>query len=337
MNNLTNNRYAASLIVVAVAIIVWGIAGFIDRPGFGWGGYVYSPDYIVEGVEPGGAADKAGLEDGDRVISVQGIAVEDLPLYSRWPRSLAPGPGQSLRILVERNGERVSIDVVYAARNLNMLALGAAVIGLSFMIFGLWAFFTVHTSHALSLAHIGLAAAMATMGSMGPYLGTREGVASHIGAASMVLWSMLMLRFFLAFPKMKQPEKSRRFIRIIYGLWILFIACLVLELITHPIMYHTFDALGFLLILVYCILALVALTHSTVKMSPQERRNSGTIVIITGILVAFIPTLVGALAFVLRLNLPGSNYFPLMLAVFPLSMALAVKKHVRLFYNNLNP
>ncbi len=32
----------------------------------------------------------AGLRLGDRVVSVEGPAVEDLPLYSRWPAQPRP-------------------------------------------------------------------------------------------------------------------------------------------------------------------------------------------------------------------------------------------------------
>jgi hypothetical protein len=41
-----------------------GIAGFFDELQMGRGGFVYSPDYIVEGVERGGAAEQAGMQAG---------------------------------------------------------------------------------------------------------------------------------------------------------------------------------------------------------------------------------------------------------------------------------
>jgi len=47
------------------------------------------------------------------VVSVEGTPVEELGMESRWPRRLAPRIGQSLRFVVDRNGETVPIDVVY--------------------------------------------------------------------------------------------------------------------------------------------------------------------------------------------------------------------------------
>jgi hypothetical protein len=142
----------------------------------------------------------------------------------------------------------------------------------------------------------------------------------------MVLWSLLMLRFFLAFPRPKRLSKGRIASWVIHAPWVLLLACLVLELIVHPTLYHTFGPVGSLLMLAYCILALVALTHTVVKTAGRELWESGVGLILVGILVGAAPTLLGALAFAFRLNLPGSDFYPLMLAALPLAMALAVRK-----------
>ncbi|HSG81714.1 MAG TPA: PDZ domain-containing protein, partial [Gemmatimonadota bacterium] len=144
------DRAGMLALAAAAALIVWGIVGFFDRMGQGWGGYTYSPDYVVNYVQPDGPGEEAGMEMGDRVISVEGMPVEELPLYSRWPRSLAPKVGESRRLTVERDGEMLALDVVYgdnASRTMS-LRLGAALVGLCFMAFGLWAFLTVSTPPA---------------------------------------------------------------------------------------------------------------------------------------------------------------------------------------------
>lgn len=328
MDSLTTDRRRVLLLVVAVAITVWGTVGFFQRLPMGRGGYTYSPEYIVNYVERGGPADEAGLEVGDRVISVEGIPVEELPLYSRWPNSLTPRAGESRRLVVEREGQTLPFDVVYGAtpRSVVNLRLGGALIGLSFMVFGLWPFFTVQTSHALALAHIGLTAGVATFG-VGPYLGTWDGLASHIQFAASLLLTALLLRFFLSFPQPKRVGASRLATRIIYGVWVLFLACLVLELIFHPLLYHTFGPVGSLLMLGYCILALVAVTHTVVTTPRSELWECGMGLILVGLLVAILPNL---LAFFFAFRLPGSGYFPLLLAAIPITMALAVRKQARL-------
>lgn len=329
MKCATSTRHRALILVVAAALLLWGVLGVIDRRDAGWGGYVYSPDgYIVEGVEPDGAAEAAGLREGDRVVSVAGIPVEELPLYSRWPRDIAPRGGETLRLEVEREGEQLAVDVVYATRGLNQLALGAGLIGLSFTLFGLWAMLTVNSIHATRLAHLGLAAGVALIGAGGPYLGTFDGVATHIQFASELLWSILMLRFFLLFPTVQKLGDSRIVTGILYATLIAFVACLVLELIFHPVLYHTFGVWGALLMLLYCLLAFVAAIWSLIRTPRRQWRDSGLSWIGLGLLVAFVPTAVGAIdwALIWQFDLPGSSYYPLMLATLPLAMALAVRR-----------
>jgi membrane-associated protease RseP (regulator of RpoE activity) len=319
------------LLAAALAMTAGGIAGFFDELQMGRGGFVYSPDYIVEGVERGGAAEQAGMQAGDRVISVDGIAVEELPLYSRWPRWLTPGVGESLRIEVERDSETVDFEVVYGAtpRGVVHLRIGGGVVALSFLWFGIWALFAVRTSYARGLAYIGLAAGLAALSV--PHLGTWSGVKSHVQFASMFLLTVLLLRFFLTFPKPKRAGESRLVTMFLYGVWALFLPLLVLELIFHPRLYHAFGGPGSLIMLVYCMLALVAVVHTLVKMPRGELWSSGMGWILVGLLAAIVPTSVGMIdwAVLQGFSLPGSNYYPLALAVFPLSMALAVRQMAR--------
>jgi len=196
-------------LLATIAILAWGTAGLIQLPEQGWGGFVYSTEYLIEGLEPGGPGERAGLRIGDLVKTVAGIPVEELPLYSRWPRSLSPSAGESLQLVVERGREQIIADVVYDPFTLTRLHYGVTLIGVAFLFSGLWALFTVPTSHAVALARIGLVAGVATLGGAGPDLGTWNGVVSHLHQLAIVLWSILLLRFFLAFPRPKRPYRSQ--------------------------------------------------------------------------------------------------------------------------------
>jgi len=334
MGSSMEGRRGVWMLAVAVFLVAWGIAGVVDRRQLGRGDFTYMPDHVVSFVGPGGAADTAGMKVGDRVISVAGIPAEDLPLYSRWPRSLTPGVGESLSMVVEREGEALPLEVVYGPTppdNLK-LQLGAAFVGLAFMGFGLWPLLTVGTSHALALAASGLVLGVAFFGGGGPYLGTWDGVASHLLPAGLMLWSILMLRFFLAFPRPKRLSRSRVVTAVIYGPWVIFLGCLVLELIMHPALYHTFGWLGSLLVFIYCILAVAALVHTLVTLSRVERRETGMNLIVAGILVAALAVLVPVLGppLIPALQVPGIGYLALLIAVLPLTLALAVRKESRL-------
>ena len=69
----------ALLLTAAVAITAWGILGFVERRTRGRAEFVYDLKYNVM-VMPDGPAAAAGMRDGDRMVSVEGIMVEDLPL-----------------------------------------------------------------------------------------------------------------------------------------------------------------------------------------------------------------------------------------------------------------
>lgn len=326
------DRYRTYLLVAAIVMTVWGIVGFFDAGRFGRGGYVYSPTYVVEGIERGGAADQAGLREGDRVIMVGGIPVEDLPLYSRWPRGFAPRPGDAFPLEVERLGETLAVEIVYEppTRSNATLRLGAAIIGLSFMGSGLWALFSVGTRYALLLAWIGLAAGATTFGK-GPYLGTWDGLAMHIQFLATILWSLLMLRFFITFPWPKRIAENRVVTGIMYGACLLFVPVLALELLLHPKLYHSFGGPGALLIVTFSLLAVMALVHTLTTTRRDRLKESGMGLITLGILVAVLPNLLSMLSGMLLpdLELPGSSYLPLLIVAIPIAMAMAVRRHSR--------
>ena len=327
---MTVSRSRRWVLVAVLAIVVWGIAGFFDQRNAGFAGPLFEPNYIIEHVPAGGPLDQAGFQPGDRVVSVEGVPIEELGMYSRWPRSLSRRPGESLTLVIDRDGELVSGAIVYGESSAGgeKLRLGGALIMLSFLGFGLWGLLTVPTPHAARFAVIGLALGAAVPG---PYLGAWDGVASHVQVAALVLWTLLLLRFFLLFPKAKRLEKSRLATAVIYGAWGTLVVCLVLELIFHPTLYHTFGPLYGLLMLVYSALALVAVIHTALAMSRDERRRSGMGIILLGVGVAFVATTIAFvdMAFLWDFNIPGSSYFPLLIAVIPLTMALGVRKQAR--------
>jgi hypothetical protein len=295
----------------------------------GYSDAFYGPDYTVQGVIPGGPGETAGFRAGDRVLTVENIPVEGLGMQSRWPRSLAPRVGQTHRFVVERGGELTILNVTYGPipRSVIMLRLGAALVGLAFLWSGVWALFTVGTVHGERLGTIGLAAGIGMI-AMGPSLGRLNGVVGHISFAAMILWAALLLRFFLTFPTTKRPGASTITTRIIYGLWLLFLPVLVIELITHPTLYHSYGGPGYLLMLTYLILALVAAMHTGVIHPRWKLKQSGMGLILTGLLVGIVPALLGFIdwAFLREFDIPTSTYWPMLIAVIPFTMALGVQR-----------
>ncbi|HSM15446.1 MAG TPA: hypothetical protein VK845_00425, partial [Gemmatimonadales bacterium] len=185
----------------------------------------------------------------------------------------------------------------------------------------------VGTVHAEKLAAIGLAVGVGMLG-MGPSLGRLNGVVGHISFAALILWAAFLLRFFITYPITKRAGASAVTTGIISGLWILFLPLLVLELVTHPALYHTYGGPGYLLMLTYLILALVAVVHTWVTTPRAELTRSGMSLVLIGLAIGLVPALVGVVdwAFMRNFDIPTSTYWPILVAVIPVAMAMGVQR-----------
>jgi hypothetical protein len=321
-------RQRAWMVTASLVLAAWAAVGFLEGLNTGFSGGLYDPEYRVPGITAGGLAARSGFQAGDRVISVEGRPVEELGMESRWPRALVPRVGESRRFVVERRGGRVAIDVVYPAPFEAAIdnRIRALAIGLAFLGCGLWAFLTVPTTHARTLAAIGLAAGVGAALGLGPNLGWWNGVQGHLSTAAQVLMFALLLRFFVTFPAPKAVSRSRAAAGLVYGAWIGLLVFLSIEVIVHPALYYTTGSVAAPLTLAYVVLMFAAVTHTVVTSRGAELRESGMIWILGGLVVVMARP---AVAFAFPLEPPAWSDAVWMLAL-PLSMTLAVRGQWRL-------
>jgi hypothetical protein len=311
-------------LAVATALTLWALVG-VFGPKAGYTDALFEPDYTIQHSFPGGPLDEAGFQMGDSVISVEGIPVVELGMYSRWPRSLSRQPGESLSMVVERNGERVAGDIVFRERPTGgrKLQFGGILVGLSFLWFGVWVFLTVPSPPARQLLWLGLATGVALPG---PDLGSWNGVRDHLQLAGVSLWILLLLCFFLSFPKAKKIMEGHLTSVLLFAPWVVLLGCLGIELAFHPRFYHSFGAFSGLLMLGYAALTLAAVLHTLIKTPGSDLRESGMGTILVGVGVAVVALLVWGLdAFFLQM-IPGSDWLPLLTAAIPMSLALGVRQ-----------
>ncbi|MGW8267784.1 MAG: PDZ domain-containing protein, partial [Longimicrobiales bacterium] len=320
------------LLVLALALLltaygVWGMMA-ADQ---GYTGALYWPDYTIRQVLPGTPLAEAGFLPGDSVVGVEGIPVTELGMYSRWPRSLSRKAGETLTMTVDRDGALVSGEIRYREplSSVRGAQLGAAFIVFSFLWIGVWAFWTIPSPHATRLAAMGLALGFALPG---PNLGTLNGVRDHLQMAGMVLWTLLVFRFFLLFPEPKRIARGHLTTAVIYWPWMILLGCLVLEFIYHPRFYHSFGGYGALLMSAYGLLAVVALLHSWLRLSKGELRSTGMGRVLLGVGLGVGGLLVWVVdaALLQGFDIPFSGWLPLLLVGIPLGMALGVRKGAEL-------
>jgi len=328
MNGRRAVRARPWLLVLGSGVTLWAVAGVAWAPASA-PEVLFEPDYTILHVAPGGPLEAAGFLRGDSVVSVEGIPVSELGMYSRWPRSLARQPGESVTMVVERDGTRVSGEIVYRApppggrRRL----VGADLVGLAFVWLGVWSLFVAPSSFAIHLAGIGIVAGLCLPG---PDLGSANGVRDDLQVATTVLWALLLCRFFLLFPRPKAWATRPGVPTAIVMPWVFLVVCLGLELAFHPRFYHTFTPLYGLLLGGYLLLALAALVHTVTETPWDELRASGMGSVLWGLgigvgaVTAWIVTGVFAAS-----SVPGASWLPLLLVAIPVGMARGVKKRVR--------
>jgi len=323
--NLTGRRKAIFLIA-AVILTIGGFMGVFGNKA-GYTDALFEPDYTILYAPDDGPLAEAGFQAGDSVISVEGIPVVDLGMYSRWPKSLARAPGDSLTMTVEREGQTVTGEIIYRDRPLSSwkMQFGSLLVFLSFLWAGAWALLKIPSVSAARLATLGLAAGLAVPT---PHMGSWNGLAEHVHMAAMVLWTILLLRFFLFFPKPKRIAEAHLSTAVIYAPWMILLGCLAAELIFHPRFYHTFGWYTGLLMLIYVVLAVVALIHSWVKTPGQELKASGLGLVLGGVAIGVGGVLLWVVdALLLQgFDIPGSNWAPVFFGVIPIGMALGVRK-----------
>jgi len=77
--------------------------------------FAYAGDGIrISGVTPGSAAEEAGLQDGDILLSFNGQQISDLQSYSNFLRESQPG--DAVPVEVRRNQQTFTIEAVLKSR-----------------------------------------------------------------------------------------------------------------------------------------------------------------------------------------------------------------------------
>ena len=322
-------------IVPAALLMIWGLWGLMDlgsspNGGFDWG------NSVVIGVDPGGPADQAGLMEGDRILTMGGIPPSDLGALRRQPRTEVGGK----RVLVvERTDETTgvtsteAIDITYSRlpTSERTFDIVGGVIGLVFLLSGLLVFLKAPCTPSLLFAIVGFGFAGILLPS--PYIGSyglRTFTMNIFFVAFLTAFASL-LHLLLIFPKRKKVMEKKHAGKLIYLPVAAFALLGIINYLTElPVDLPSAFLLG-LIFLGYLVISIVALIHSFVTATPQERAEEGLNFMLAGVLIGLLPLTIMMVAgmFVRTDLLPGTDFLFLTLLLIPVSFAWALLRGAR--------
>ncbi len=331
MEAQTAPRYKTALLVASAVILLWGVLGAVDVRNLTHTGYVTNGNNTVIRVTEGSPADVAGLETRDLIRSIGGISVTDTRALARRPR---PTVGEVRSFEVERDGQTVNLELRYAAPTTNerLTAYGGIIIGVCFLVFGVWAYLTAPGRATALLAVLGLTFAPAL--TLGPYFASPvlRAVAGAITFALILLGLAVLLHFLLVFPLAKRLLQRRNIMWVIYGPAAVVALVAVWITALQPAAVGEGNTLLRLLFglfeVAYFVLALIALIHSYVVASTQNRAALGLNLMLVGTVAALGPLILLVVVALLapQILLPGAQYFFLTLVLIPVTFAVAAVK-----------
>lgn len=334
METLDVSRYRKPLLVVAVVLVFWGVLGALDIRNQTYTGFATDGNNTITQVTAGGPADVAGLEIGDYIRSIGGIAVEDVAATLQRSR---PEVDEVRAFEVERDGQPLSFDLTYAAlpRSDALVRYGAILVGFLFLVFGVWAFLAAPTKRTALLAVLGIVFSGGFMA--GPYFASAA-VRTAVGTVILLMIIVgfaVLTHFLLVFPKRKRTLERRGMTWVVYAPAAL-VGCLsVWFLVAQPAATSAvnvfFRALFALFVVLYFGTSLIALIHSYVKAAPRARAASGLNLLLVGAVVGLGPSLVISLVGLVApgVVVPGAQFIPLAIGVLPVTLALAAVRGER--------
>ncbi|KPJ95409.1 MAG: hypothetical protein AMS18_02960 [Gemmatimonas sp. SG8_17] len=328
------SRYKTPLLVVAVVLMVWGALGALDIRHQTYTGYVTDGNNTITRVTDGSPADVAGLETGDYIRSIGGIAVEDLRAAVQRSR---PEINEVRKFEVERDGRTMSFDLAYAGLPMStaLVRYGVVLVGFLFLVCGAWAFLKVPTKRTMLLSVLGIAFSAGL--TAGPYF-TSATVRTAVGDVILLMIIVgfaVLTHFLLVFPKTKRTLEQRKMTWAVYSPAAV-VGCLsVWFLVAQPTATSAvnifFRALFALFVVVYFGTSLIALIHSYVRADARDRVTTGLNLLLVGAVVGLGPSLVLSLVGLIapHVVVPGAQFLPLGIGVLPVALALAAVRGER--------
>jgi len=310
--------------VFAAIVAVYGIFGWFDVANYAQGGWATDPENVVTQVLSGGPAEAGGLQVGDKIMSLGGIASTDADARAHRGR---PEVGETWEFVVEREGAEVAFDITFGEpvpqRKFN--AHASFVVGFCFIGFTMWAFMQRQTASTQALA---LAGAMFSLAFItGPYFGSYMMRSLNNVVAVFLIW--LGVASILNFLLVHLRSGGNRMYYIPAIVVSLFIGWRILATPEATDALNNFaNVLIGVVAAFYLIFSLVTVYRAYSGATASDREANGLNLMLIGALIGFLPPIVAIVSSVVapQVVLPGQNFYFLTFIAIPITWSMAVLK-----------
>ena len=331
---MNNHKPSGKMVLGSLALLVaiWGILGWFDLQQQAAAGFTTDSKNRVTEVMTDSPAAEAGLQVGDRIISIGEFAASDSSLLAKLPRAKA---GDTRQFTIEREEGQLEIPITYTALSGSSLTQQRCqvALGFCFLLFPLLALFKRASDATRILLFMGIGLSLSMLD--GPYTSdaSARALAAAISSLFVTFGMAATVHFLLEFPRRRSLLDKSWGKTLIYLpaflLWLL----LAWRLLFAPPATELLNRFsGLFMGLVeggYFLLALFLLLHNYSKSDRQQRKQLALNLMLWGTILGLIPALIGMLAgaFSPGSHLPGQDYYFMSLLLIPLSWAFAASRH----------
>ena len=331
--NEQQTKYTTILQIVGVLFIIWGILGLMDAKNYSYSGYSTDGNNTITQVKDGSPAKTAGMQVGDVMKSYDGILVTDSKAFSKRKRTEI---GQSVEIVVDRGGEDQTLQLTYTElpdKN-STLNISAFIMGLIFMILGLYVHLKKKTALTLAFAVFGVFFGFIWFNGPNINPGFLRNFVNSVSITIVMFAFVALVRFILQYPLQSSFLKGGK------SRWIYVPAAVIVVIIwilnfvqpdSTSSLNVTINMLFFAVIVFYFGVALITLIGKYIKANVEERKSRGLNYMLIGVILGLLPFLIFATVNQLSPTtiLPGDDYMFLTFAFIPIffSMALMQKNN----------
>ena len=327
----SHSNYKNAFLVLAAIWVIWGILGIMDFGNFTYSGYSTDGNNTIVEVEDQSPAASAGMQVGDKIVSIAGIAVEDSKARNKQNRAEI---GEARTFVVDRNGTEESIDLTYGSQSTKGKTLNwlASLIGFLYIFFGVRAYLKGRTTETLLFGIFALFFGFNFLG--GPYFESHV-MRNIVGAITLPVFLIsfaALLNFMLAYPKRRPFLEKTMNVRMIYAPAILLTLVILVLIIFQPDSTSGLNTMMRLLfgifILFYFGWSIIAMIQNYSRASATERSDYGLNLLLWGTVIGLAPIL---LIVIINTAAPevvitGSDYVFLTLGIIPIAYGLALDK-----------